>query len=735
MHQGRKTVSFLLPALLLLITLSLFGQDNSENVRSLNGRVLQLQAALHRADAANVASIRAQAAPVIAQRAEALKQLIQDDPGAALSLAFSKELRSQLAADFPASAANLEAHGAWTGTSDHLIFDDPQRQVRKYRVELRSGADLIQVYSASGEPHCVSSEALTADGIRIGNVVAAGSTSVQTTGTVAAAGCTTTGQQNLAILLVQFPGIPLPATVTPSGVWDIFFGASGRTVNNYWQEASYGKASATGNVFGPYTLDRVYTCDEYYAMRTSAIAAADNDVNFLNYTRIFIVFPNPGTCGWAGLGTLGCSSLSSADGTFTASSSWLLATYMDSRDNGVRLATHEGGHNLTLHHASSRDYGAEALGALTDPGVLSEYGDLNSTMGSWNFGHYAAPHKVRMGWLSASNVVTTESNGSYTVLPYEISTAGVQALKIRRGTGNDAWLWLEYRQPVGVFDSALNPQVFTGGLIHYEDATVGAYTHLLDFTTATSSFSDPALTGTWTDPYTNLTVSVTSSNSSGLGVNVSYGTVPCVRNEPTVTLSPPNPGVNAGSSASYTLTVLNNDAGGCAPSAFDLSSAVPSGWSTSFSLNSLTLNPGQSGMATMTKDVPAGMAPGTYAVSATASDVNHNANGSANCTVTTPPEPLYVSSLTASPTTVPTKGSVSIQATVTKAAGVPVSGATVTFKMTRPGGLSTFTATTNSAGVAVWNYRAMRRGAYSVVVTATSGGMTGNGGPVTFTAN
>jgi hypothetical protein len=89
----------------------------------------------------------------------------------------------------------------------------------------------------------------------------------------------------------------------------IFFSPSGRSVNNYWTEASYGKASTTGTVVGPLTLDRVYTCDEYTAMRTAAIAAADASVDFRQYTRIFIVFPNSGSCGWAVWARWCCSSL------------------------------------------------------------------------------------------------------------------------------------------------------------------------------------------------------------------------------------------------------------------------------------------------------------------------------------------------------------------------------------------------------------------------------------------
>src|SRR5262249_10538783 len=162
----------------------------------------------------------------------------------------------------------------------------------------------------------------------------------------------------------------------------------------------------------------------------------------LNYDRIFIVFPDPGGCSYAGLGTIGCSSLSSADGFFTASTSWLLATYMTSQSQGTKLAAHEGGHNLTLNHARSRDFGSAALEALGASGTLSEYGDNFSAMGYWNLGHYAAQHKTQLNWMN-TNVQTVQGNGTFSLQPYEISPGSLQALKIQRGTGNDDWLWLE----------------------------------------------------------------------------------------------------------------------------------------------------------------------------------------------------------------------------------------------------------------------------------------------------
>jgi M6 family metalloprotease-like protein len=665
-----------------------------------------------------------------------LTELIRQDPGAALGLAFSQDLREELARNFPGSSSSLEQEGEWTGTSDHLIFDDPDRQVRRFKVQITNGNDAAEVYSAGGEPHCVSGDKLTAKGIRVGNVIAAGSTSVKAGGneSVAAAGCTTTGVQNSAIILVQFPTIGLPTGVTPSSVWDIFFSPSGRSVNNYWTEASYGKASTTGNVFGPYTLDRIYTCDEYTAMRSAAIAAADADVNFQQYTRIFLVFPNPGSCGWAGLGTLGCSSLSSADGTFTASTSWLLATYMSSRDNGVKLSTHEGGHNLTLHHASSRDFGTEPLGPVGTTGTLSEYGDPQSTMGSWNFGQYAAPHKVRMGWLTGSNVVTTETNGSHTLLPFELNTSNLQALKIRRGTGNNAWLWLEFRQPIGQYDSTFGSQIYTGALAHYEDSTTSTYTHLLDFTPATDSFGDASLIGNFTDPYTNLSVSVSNATSSGVSVAVNYGPVPCVRNQPTISISPNNPSIYWGTNVNYTVSVTNNDSSGCTASTFDIASTAPTDWVTALSALTLTLNPAQSGSVTMTKTAPTGIL-GTYVVNATVSDANHSATGTGNCTVTAPPAPINIT-LNPLPATVAVRSTVNISAAVTQeVGGAAIPAASVTFKLVRGGSTTTKTVATNSAGVATWSYKAQQKGTYTVTATGSSGGASDSAGPASFTAN
>src|SRR5207244_5815032 len=117
--------------------------------------------------------------------------------------------------------------------------------------------------------------------------------------------------------------------------------------------------------------------------------------------------------------------------------------------------------------------------------------DLFSSMGSSNFGHYAAPHKAKLGWIT-SDMQTVTENGSFACQPTEV-TGALHTLKLRRGTETNSWLWLEYRAPVGLFDSTLLSQGFGGGLIHYEDSYTGSRTHLLDFTPQTDTWSDPVL--------------------------------------------------------------------------------------------------------------------------------------------------------------------------------------------------------------------------------------------------
>jgi M6 family metalloprotease-like protein len=758
-------------AVLALLLLSFVGsaQDDSTaaRVRALNSRLLQVYERLQNTPAGGAAAIRSEGAGVIAQREAVLEALIEQNPGEALRLAFPDDVLARLASAFPNAARRLETFGTWEGPIEYLVADDFDTGFSRNILDMETGGEILSIYFAGAEPRGLETGLLLrVHGVRAGTAVSADNGTVNTTGASGAAGaagrpkpgslmCSKTGNQSTIVLLVTMPGVPPPTynvgdghTLNAPDVWNVFFAPispateywGGLSVSEYWREASYGATWATGDVQGWYMLDKQYSCNDRNAIRTAAIKAAGN-VDFTKYTRIFIlVHGMTGDCTWGGVGTLGCGTLSSGGSSFNASTSWIRAdmftTLTGSFPPGANgtpgvnfpagLAIHEGGHNLELGHGNSRAFGEHPLGAPGDEGVITELRDLFSTMAApARMGHYSAPHKAQLGWSSAeTDIRTVTAGGSYSVQPFELP-GSVRALKIQRGNPADGnWIWLEYRQPVGNFELFDFTQVFDGALIHYEDSYTGVTSHLLDFTPLSESdFLDPALTGSWTDPWTGVSIAITGRDSNGLGVNVTYGPMTCVETHPAVSISPSTQSAAPGSSADYTVTVRNNDSAACSAKTFTLSSQNPAGWATGFSpSDQVTIAPGQSASVTMTKFVPTDADTAvTVAVDATATSGSFSGTGAANCTV------MYQLDVTVSTPSAayPKNSTVPITAVVQRG-GTAVAGASVTFTVKPPTGASaTSTVTTDSQGQATWNYAAGgKAGLYMVTALAASGSET-----------
>ena len=315
--------------------------------------------------------------------------------------------------------------------------------------------------------------------------------------------CEPIGQQNIIVLLIQNPGAPAPA-LTSADYYAGFFGPE-LSLSEYWRAASYGATWARGEVRGWYTLDATYECSNLDGIRAAAIRAA-SDVDFTRYSRIFIVLAGFTNCSRGGRATMSCDPLITPAGiTFSASTAWILdRTYI--RDE-LYLAAHEGGHNFGLMHAQGRRFKNTMLGAPGHLGTVEEYADPLSAMGASNLGAYAAPQKARLGW---ADVVNVTSSGSFTLASAETSP---HFIRVRRGSTDTQWLWLEYRPNAGI-------------LIHYEDETTEPRaTQLLDFTPDTPSWFDaPMPVGkSWTDSYTNTTIAVSSSSAGMVTVTVTYG--------------------------------------------------------------------------------------------------------------------------------------------------------------------------------------------------------------------
>ncbi|AKQ69248.1 Flagellar hook-length control protein FliK [Myxococcus hansupus] len=549
---------------------------------------------------------------------------------------------------------------SWEGELEVVVVDPPAPVASWEEYFVTEGRQRRQVVFEHGAPAGLrSGQRVKVQGReKHGQLVAQGA-DVDTHAAASLNTCGPLGVQRSLVILAEFPGMPRPG-LTSQAVHDMFFSTTRRSLADYWSEVSEGRTTTTGDVVGWYTLDRAYSCSETSAMRDAAVQAVDADVDFTQYDRIFIVHPMPQEgCRYSGQATLSCGSVQTQDGAVTASTAWLVAEALTPHDRAVELVTHEAGHNLSLHHASTRDFGTEALGLPGTQGALDEYGDVFSTMGRWNLGHYAAPQKARIGWLAASSVAEVDGvDGTFTLAPV-VASGGLKALKVRRRPGSSDWLWLEYRQPMGVYESTLGSQVFGGALVHYVDAVTMDGSHLLDFTPQTPSWTDPALLpgATWDDPYSTLSVTVDAATSVGLTVSIAYRQAACVRAPHEVQVTSLAPTDWPGGRPEFEVLLINRDSPSCAPSTFQLATLLPQGWGSDRVPTQRTVAASSSVYLGLQTYTPYTTVPGTYSVGLSATRDGHTVQGTASidilarCVLAPPTVTVSPQSVTAAPGT------------------------------------------------------------------------------------
>jgi uncharacterized protein (TIGR03437 family) len=252
---------------------------------------------------------------------------------------------------------------------------------------------------------------------------------------------------------------------------------------------------------------------------------------------VAVIYPGVDDCEALGQGSVGCVALASPGEHFRAS---FASVRFGKPEDLLTTLIHELGHNFGIDHARTMRFPGMATGPERGLATFEEYGDLFSVMGSGE-GHFSAAQKASLGWLpQPGDFTNVQSSGVYDLLPLQSAGPGLKALRVKRNAGDDV-LWIEYRQPAGVFERAddqfLRP-MFEGALIRAQSPAEELYSDLLDFTPASVDetrlllfpgyFPDPVLRAgqVWRDPFSDLTLEVLSMTPQQLRISVRYDS-PC----------------------------------------------------------------------------------------------------------------------------------------------------------------------------------------------------------------
>ena len=261
----------------------------------------------------------------------------------------------------------------------------------------------------------------------------------------------TTGVRKIAIVFVNYTddqSQPMTLAVASQGV---------SLLNQYFQEVSYGKLSASGDVFGylqlPLSIQENCAADGLSTISNAGMQAAQNSgIDLSSYQSIVFEGPTTNNC-LLNEGTVGGNPGVVVGG---------LPVQLTDPSAELHELAHEVGHNLGMYLALAINCGA----VIYNPNLScqTQSGNILDVMGTGT-GHYNAAFKDLLGWLSPQIISAT---GVYNLAPLEkLSASYPLALKIAPLLGNDTF-YIEYRQPIG-FDSGFPyPQAYTGALFNLD---------------------------------------------------------------------------------------------------------------------------------------------------------------------------------------------------------------------------------------------------------------------------
>jgi hypothetical protein len=527
----------------------------------------------------------------------------------------------------------------------------------------------------------------------------------------------TTGEHKVLVILVNFQD-KQTQPFTAEQARDVTF----NTTSNYFREVSYGQTWLTGDVYGWYTIPVSSTvCDKSAIANYAQQAATRAGANLAAYSHLVYAFPQTIACPFSGSSTVGGS----------PSQEWI-----NTDSISIEVLGHELGHGLGLYHSKSMDCRPSVVGTNC---LTNEYGDKFDIMGASMPVHMSLFQKERLGWVdygSSPPLTTITTSGTYWMDAYETPNSNVKGLKILKSidavTGSKTWYYLEHRTASG-FDTYFSgySYVLEGVVVHMGSEGSGEEGYLLDMTPSTTSWYDSTVLAgqTYNDPTAGISITTISADSSGAWVQVTVGSQTCTRAKPTVAMTPGQSQLlTAGSTFIYSVTVKNNDSAGCSSQNFVLTSVIPTNWIGSYAVASLSIAAGASATTSFSVTSPIDATEGTYTViigAGTGGKSEYASSASATYSIVSP----FVVTVASGSKSYSRTQKATATATV-RANGLALSGAAVSFTMTKPSGaIVTQNVTTGPTGSAVFTYTFNKRndplGTYQVKAVSSANGLTG----------
>jgi hypothetical protein len=363
--------------------------------------------------------------------------------------------------------------------------------------------------------------------------------------------------RSAVIILVNINGTTADWTDSHVNTVDQVMYTNNLSVDNLYAEASFNQTGFppnAGAVVAPVTVDKIDGCPVYsYAAAADAAALSQRGVDVSNYQhRIYIMANASAGCNWLALGVVGGYG---STGTLRSWSSIIDASAL----------AHELGHNVGWHHAAT-DTNNNGYNSSESTDV--EYGDTSGTMGyCCTEKKFNAVHMDQIGWYDntpAGTMLTVGGAGNYTLVPLgsdPVANPGPQILKVNKPDTGEVY-YLSYRQKVG---GDINiPSSFTTGLNIHHGSETGIWSYFIRALSDLQNFDDPA---------NGLTIAQNWHDASGVNIDIAYDS--CLPANPSVPVAPAAQTVDptATASASYNVTVSNNDSAGCDPASFVLTSS------------------------------------------------------------------------------------------------------------------------------------------------------------------